>query len=303
MQGWQTPYLGLRDLPRELSEFELQAFFSFPKMRFKVTNWAEYEAGLRRRGSLTFWITESAIDAWSAAPRTTPGGQASYSDSATQICLMLRTAFKLALRAGPRIDTKMARNPSRGEGSPLKECIHLWLCRNSSARTSDRGRGRVSERQGVELLSGGRGLPIRAIELPLADHVHGLDSRHDAGCGPKRFEAHHGPHDPLDRSVVLLDDVVQILDSPQFDVGTGVGLNALDGGRVGAALVDGDLLRHAVQIDGTLEESTRGCAIALGRQQEVDGLSRAIDSAVQVLPVAAHKNVGVSRPRGFHPKP
>jgi hypothetical protein len=126
MQGWQTPYLGLRDLPRELSEFELQAFFSFPKMRFKVTNWAEYEAGLRRRGSLTFWITESAIDAWSAAPRTTPGGQASYSDSATQICLMLRTAFKLALRAGPRIDTKMARNPSRGGGSPLKECIHLF---------------------------------------------------------------------------------------------------------------------------------------------------------------------------------
>ena len=29
MQGWQTSYLGLRDLPRELSEFELQAFFSF----------------------------------------------------------------------------------------------------------------------------------------------------------------------------------------------------------------------------------------------------------------------------------
>ena len=29
MQGWQTSYLGLRDLPAELSEFELQAFFSF----------------------------------------------------------------------------------------------------------------------------------------------------------------------------------------------------------------------------------------------------------------------------------
>ncbi|MBW8833261.1 MAG: hypothetical protein JF606_28555 [Burkholderiales bacterium] len=46
-----------------------------PKMQFKVTNWAEYEAGLRRRGSLTLWVTEEAIDMWNAAPRATPGGQ------------------------------------------------------------------------------------------------------------------------------------------------------------------------------------------------------------------------------------
>ncbi len=42
MQGWQTPYLGLRDLPRELTEFELQAFFSFSR--------AEHELIARRRG-------------------------------------------------------------------------------------------------------------------------------------------------------------------------------------------------------------------------------------------------------------
>ena len=42
MQGWQTPYLGLRDLPRELTEFELQAFFSFSQ--------AELELISRRRG-------------------------------------------------------------------------------------------------------------------------------------------------------------------------------------------------------------------------------------------------------------
>jgi hypothetical protein len=34
-----------------------------PKMKCTVTNWAEYEAGLRRRGSLTMWITEEAM-AW-----------------------------------------------------------------------------------------------------------------------------------------------------------------------------------------------------------------------------------------------
>ena len=31
MQGWQTSYLGLRDMPGELSEFELQTFFSFSR--------------------------------------------------------------------------------------------------------------------------------------------------------------------------------------------------------------------------------------------------------------------------------
>ncbi|CAB3802936.1 hypothetical protein LMG28614_05705 [Paraburkholderia ultramafica] len=29
MQGWQTTYLGMRELPREISTFELQAFFTF----------------------------------------------------------------------------------------------------------------------------------------------------------------------------------------------------------------------------------------------------------------------------------
>ena len=41
MQGWQTSYLGLRDMPGEISEFELQAFFSF--------SCAELELIARRR--------------------------------------------------------------------------------------------------------------------------------------------------------------------------------------------------------------------------------------------------------------
>jgi len=33
MQSWHTTYLGLKDLPRELSAFELQAFFTFQPRR------------------------------------------------------------------------------------------------------------------------------------------------------------------------------------------------------------------------------------------------------------------------------
>ncbi len=46
-----------------------------PKPRYRVTNWAEYDAALKRRGSLTVWFTDEAVQAWRAEPRTTPGGQ------------------------------------------------------------------------------------------------------------------------------------------------------------------------------------------------------------------------------------
>jgi hypothetical protein len=66
-----------------------------PKMSFKVRNWPAYEAGLRRRGSLTLWIEDTALECWQT---TGPDGQARYTDAAIQTSLMLRTAFKLALR-------------------------------------------------------------------------------------------------------------------------------------------------------------------------------------------------------------
>jgi hypothetical protein len=69
-----------------------------PKQRFKVTNWRDYDASLRQRGSLTVWVTEEAIAAWAAAPRTTRGGQPIYSPLAILTALTLRAAFRLALR-------------------------------------------------------------------------------------------------------------------------------------------------------------------------------------------------------------
>jgi hypothetical protein len=69
-----------------------------PKQRYRVTNWAEYNAALRQRGSLTVWFTEGAIAAWRAEPRTTRGGQPHYSALAIRTALTLRAVFRLALR-------------------------------------------------------------------------------------------------------------------------------------------------------------------------------------------------------------
>ena len=69
-----------------------------PKQQFRATNWAEYDAALRGRGSLTVWFTDAAITAWKAEPRTTRGGQRRYSALAITTALTLRTVFRLALR-------------------------------------------------------------------------------------------------------------------------------------------------------------------------------------------------------------
>src|SRR3954453_4360291 len=69
-----------------------------PKERQKVTNWAEYDAGLRARGSLTVWFSAEAIEGWRAEARTGRGGRPKYSDLAIATALTLRAVFRLALR-------------------------------------------------------------------------------------------------------------------------------------------------------------------------------------------------------------
>src|SRR3954454_8225079 len=69
-----------------------------PKQRRRVTNWAEYDAALRQRGSLTVWFTDEAVAAWHAEPRTTRGGQPWHSALAILTALTLRAVFRLGLR-------------------------------------------------------------------------------------------------------------------------------------------------------------------------------------------------------------
>src|SRR3954470_5678765 len=69
-----------------------------PRPRHRGPNWAEYDAALRQRGSLTVWFTDEAVAAWRAEPRTTRGGQPWYSPLAILTALTLRALFRLGLR-------------------------------------------------------------------------------------------------------------------------------------------------------------------------------------------------------------
>ena len=64
-----------------------------PKARYKIANWAEYDAALRRRGSLTVWVTPEAIAAWAPTATGRRGRPRDYSDVAIETGLMLRLAF------------------------------------------------------------------------------------------------------------------------------------------------------------------------------------------------------------------
>ena len=68
------------------------------KQRYRVRNWREYEAGLRKRGDLALWFSEEAITAWRAPTGEKPGGQPVYSDLAIEAGLTVRLVYGLALR-------------------------------------------------------------------------------------------------------------------------------------------------------------------------------------------------------------
>src|SRR3712207_2686662 len=105
-----------------------------PQARYRVRNWREYETGLKRRGDLTLWLEEAAIAGWQAPRRTTPGGQAWYSEVAIELVLTLRLVFRLALRQAEGF----AASVLRLLGQALRVPDHATLCR--------RGRGFAGRR-------------------------------------------------------------------------------------------------------------------------------------------------------------
>ena len=103
MAAWSLPVktaLLLSDIGKPAVPFKANQDrrHHIPKQRHQVTNWPEYDAALRQRGSLTVWVTDAAIAAWRAERRTTPGGQPHYSALAITTALTLRAVFRLALR-------------------------------------------------------------------------------------------------------------------------------------------------------------------------------------------------------------
>ena len=61
-----------------------------PKPRYRVTNWAEYDAALKRRGSLTSLVYRAERSGVAGGAAEEPGGQPHYSTLAITTALTLR---------------------------------------------------------------------------------------------------------------------------------------------------------------------------------------------------------------------
>jgi len=72
--------------------------YKYAKSQYRVRNWPEYEAGLKKRGDLTVWFADDALDAWRVPAEGKPGGQRTYSDVAIEAALTIRMVFHLPLR-------------------------------------------------------------------------------------------------------------------------------------------------------------------------------------------------------------
>jgi Transposase DDE domain len=159
------------------------------KMKFKVTNWSEYEAGLRRRGSLTLWVTAEALSSWQAPKRTTRGGQPRYSDLAIETTLTLGLVFGLRLRQTEGLLTSVLKlmrlNLAVPDHTTLSRRARTW-------RSADRRDGRSAPIKGpVHVLIDSTGLEVYGAGQWLKEK-HGAKSRRgwrklhlalDAGSG------------------------------------------------------------------------------------------------------------------------
>ena len=70
------------------------------KSKNKVTNWPEYNRALTQRGSITFWVDESAIEAWTCTKHHGKRGRGfQFSDVAIETALIVKGVFSLPLRS------------------------------------------------------------------------------------------------------------------------------------------------------------------------------------------------------------
>ena len=69
------------------------------KDKHQVTNWSEYNCGLKKRGSINIWINKGVLKSWQCTTLTGKRGSSrTYNDLAILTCLSVRKVYHLALR-------------------------------------------------------------------------------------------------------------------------------------------------------------------------------------------------------------
>lgn len=69
------------------------------KNQYRIRNWSEYNAGLKHRGSITFWLSADVIEEWLIVEKTGKRGASNlYNDIAIATMSTIKSIFNLAGR-------------------------------------------------------------------------------------------------------------------------------------------------------------------------------------------------------------
>ena len=69
------------------------------KRQYRIRNWSEYNAGLKQRGNITFWISDDVCDNWyHLSPTGKRGASPTYSDLAISTFATVKAVYQQAGR-------------------------------------------------------------------------------------------------------------------------------------------------------------------------------------------------------------
>jgi transposase len=207
-----------------------------PKARYRVTNWSEYDAALVRRGSLTVWLTEDAVEAWHAPATGERGGQPIYSAIAIETGLALRLVFHQPLRQ----TEGMLRSIAAVLGVDIAIPDHTTLSRRGGGLTILPNR--VDRDEPLHLLVDSTGLKIYG-EGEWLNQKHGIRSR-------RRWRKLHLGVDADTHEIVTVeltpDDVGDLSEMPELldQIDADLASMTADGAYDGEAVYDAMAERH-----------------------------------------------------------
>lgn len=207
-----------------------------PKARYRVTNWPKYDAALVRRGSLTVWLTEDAVEAWHAPATGERGGQPIYSDIAIDTGLALRLVLHQPLRQ------------TEGALRSIADLLGVQIKIPDHTTFSRRGGGltilpvRVERHEPLHVLVDSTGVKIYG-EAEWLDQKHGVRS-----C--RRWRKLHLAVDAETHEIVAVeltpDDVGDVPTIPDLldQIEDPIGSMTADGAYDGKAVYDAVAERH-----------------------------------------------------------
>jgi len=70
------------------------------EIKYKISNWSDYNTALIQRGSINIWIEEDSLKNWYSSYHSCQSGKPqTYSDQAILMLLIIREVYKLTLRS------------------------------------------------------------------------------------------------------------------------------------------------------------------------------------------------------------